>query len=112
LPIQGGAADLMLTAIPLGYRAFRQAGIRGGLIATVHDELVSEVCEDDAQRAAEIMHGEMVRAFEICFPGAPTTGLLKVDRGRNWKEAKDAKEEDSLSSDQPSAPQKLRRPIN
>jgi len=39
------------------------------------------------------MHREMTRAFELTFPGAPTTGLLQVNSGRNWK---DAKEEDDL----------------
>jgi hypothetical protein len=78
LPIQGGAADLMLLAIQLVYPTFRKARIRGGLIPTVHDELIAEVAEDDAEAATEIMHREMVRAFEISFPGAPTTGLLVV----------------------------------
>jgi DNA polymerase-1 len=89
LPIQGGAADLMLLAIRLVYQAFRKAGIDGGLIATVHDELIAEVTEADAAVAAAIMHQEMVRAFEISFPGAPTTGLLAVKCGRNWREAKE-----------------------
>jgi DNA polymerase I-like protein with 3'-5' exonuclease and polymerase domains len=98
LPVQGGAADLMLLAIRLVYLGFRQARIRGGLVATVHDELVAEVAENDAEAAATIMHREMVRAFEISFPGAPTTGLLVVGSGRNWREAK---EEDHKPTSQP-----------
>ena len=39
--------------------------------------------------ASEIMHREMVRAFEISFPGAPTKDLLKVKGSRNWREAKE-----------------------
>jgi DNA polymerase-1 len=89
LPVQGGAADLMLLSIRLVYQGFRKARIRGGLIATVHDELLAEVAEDDAEATAEIMHREMVRAFEISFPGAPTTGLLVVKSGQNWREAKE-----------------------
>jgi DNA polymerase-1 len=98
LPIQGGAADLMLLAIQFVYRAFRKARIRGGLIATVHDELIAEVAADDATAAAEIMHREMVQAFEISFPGAPTTELLAVKSGRNWREAK---EESQTPADHP-----------
>jgi len=94
-PIQGGAADCMLQAIPLVYRAFRMANIRGGLIATVHDELLAEVHCDDAAVAAEIMQREMTRAFEISFPGAPTTGLLEVGIGSNWRAAKEATKETS-----------------
>jgi DNA polymerase I-like protein with 3'-5' exonuclease and polymerase domains len=82
----------MLLAIPLVYRAFRRAGIRGGLVATVHDELVAEVHRDDAALAREIMQREMVRAFEISFPGAPTT-LLEVGVGQNWRAAKEATKE-------------------
>jgi DNA polymerase I len=88
-PIQGGAADCMLLAIKLVYLAFRKAGIRGGLIATVHDELLAEVDTADAERVKEIMHREMTRAFEISFPGALTIGLLDVRSGRNWREAKE-----------------------
>jgi DNA polymerase I-like protein with 3'-5' exonuclease and polymerase domains len=88
LPIQGGAADLMLLAIQIVYRAFRKTGINGGLIATVHDELIAEVAEGDAAIAAAVMKQEMVHAFELSFPGAPTTGLLVVKCGRNWREAK------------------------
>src|SRR4029077_10995140 len=100
LPIQGGAADLMLLAIRLVHQHFRKAGIRGGLVATIHDELLAEIHQDDAALAKAIMHREMTRAFEITFPGAPTTGLLQVNSGRNWK---DAKEEDG-PEDSPKTP--------
>jgi DNA polymerase I-like protein with 3'-5' exonuclease and polymerase domains len=83
----------MLLAISLVYRAFRQAQIRGGLIATVHDELLAEVHCDDAALAKQIMQREMTRAFEISFPGAPTTGLLEVGIGHNWRAAKAATKE-------------------
>jgi DNA polymerase I-like protein with 3'-5' exonuclease and polymerase domains len=79
----------MLLAICLVYQQFRRAGIRGGLVATVHDELLAEVQRDDVEIASEIMDREMRRAFEISFPEAPTTGLLKVIRGRNWQEARE-----------------------
>ena len=112
LPIQGGAADLMLLAIQLVYRAFRQIGIDGGLIATVHDELIAEVTEDDAAVAAAIMHREMVRAFEISFPGAPTTGLLAVKCGRNWREAKAEDRPTEQPATNPAPPIGSNPPIN
>ena len=89
LPIQGGAADLMLLAIRLVHQQFRKAGIRGGLIATVRDELLAEIHQDDAGISKEILYRGMTRAFELTFPGAPTPGLLQVNSGRNWKEAKE-----------------------
>jgi DNA polymerase-1 len=101
LPIQGGAADLMLLAIKLVDRAFRKAGIRGSLILTVHDELLAEIHQDDAVRAKQIMHDTMVLAFEISFPDAPTTGLLEVGIGANWRAAKEAAKKEKSPSEQP-----------
>jgi DNA polymerase I len=98
LPIQGAAADCMLLGIRLVYQRFRKAGIRGGLVATVHDELLAEIHQDDVQEASWILHQEMLRAFEITCPGAPTNGLLEVLSGRNWKEARTAKKPDETDS--------------
>jgi len=86
-PIQGDAADLMLTAVRLVYWAFRRANIRGKLIATVHDELLAEVAEADVSRAMEIMQAEMREAFVMHFPGAPTDKLIDINFGRTWAEA-------------------------
>ena len=86
-PIQGDAADCMLLAVKRVYWALRKAPIRGGLIGTVHDELIAEVHQDDAPITIEIMEREMVRAFEQRFPGAPTTNLVDINFGRTWAEA-------------------------
>jgi DNA polymerase-1 len=88
LPVQGICADAMLRAIALVDRRFAEASIRGGLVATVHDELLAEVAEDDAERAREILQQAMVDAFVATFPGAPTTGVATATIGRNWAEAK------------------------
>ena len=47
-------ADAMLRAITMVHRRYLAAGIRGGLVATVHDELLAEVVEADAERARDI----------------------------------------------------------
>ena len=86
-PIQGDAADCMLLAVKRVYWALRKAQIRGGLIGTVHDELIAEVHQDDSPITIEIMEREMVRAFEQRFPGAPTTNLVDINFGRTWAEA-------------------------
>ena len=62
----------MLRAIAMVFRRLR--GIRGGLVASVHDELLLEVAEDDAEQARQILEETMVAAFELTFPGAPTAG--------------------------------------
>jgi DNA polymerase-1 len=88
LPIQGICADAMLRAITLVYTRFIDAGIRGGLVATVHDELLVEVVEDDAELARDIMQQTMVEAFELTFPGAPSNGVAAAAIGPTWADLK------------------------
>ena len=85
-PISGAASDLMLTAIPPVDR--RLGRLRGGLILTVHDELVAEVHHDDAEAAKAALNEEMTRVFVEMFPGAPSNGVVSVGVGKNWLEAK------------------------
>jgi DNA polymerase I-like protein with 3'-5' exonuclease and polymerase domains len=51
LPIQGICADAMLRAITMVHSRLRSTGIRGGLVASIHDELLLEVLEEDAWAA-------------------------------------------------------------
>jgi len=88
LPVQGICADAMLRALIATYGALHAAGVRGGLVACVHDELLLEVHEDDADRAAEILNHTMTKAFVQTFPGTPTTGLVDVSTGRSWFDLK------------------------
>jgi DNA polymerase I-like protein with 3'-5' exonuclease and polymerase domains len=86
LPVQGLAADCMLRALPMVHHNL--AGLRGGLCATVHDELLVEVAERDADRARHILKETMIEAFEMTFPGAPIKNVVKVNIGPNWAAAK------------------------
>jgi DNA polymerase-1 len=86
LPIQGIAADCMLRALPLAHQ--RLAGLDGGLVACVHDELLAEVAEGDAAAAAAILEEVMVEAFTLTFPGAPLRDVVKVASGQSWYELK------------------------
>jgi DNA polymerase-1 len=88
LPVQGIAADAMLRAITLTYAHLRAAGIRGGLIASIHDELLLEVAEQDAEGARELLEAAMIEAFAMTFPGAPTHGVAAAKIGRNWADVK------------------------
>jgi len=62
--------------------------LRGGLILTVHDELVAEVHSDDAEAAKAALEEETTKAFVEMFPGAPSDGVVSVGIGRDWLEAK------------------------
>jgi DNA polymerase-1 len=88
LPVQGISADAMLRAIVLVHRRFAATAIRGGLIATVHDELLCEVHEDDAEATRDLLQDAMIEAFVTTFPGAPTTHVATAHIGRTWAEAK------------------------
>ena len=68
--LSGACADAMLMAIINVDQRFRAAVIRGGLIATVHDELLAEVHRDDAEQAQAILEQSMLDAFTAVFPGA------------------------------------------
>lgn len=78
-PIQGTAADIMKIAMINVWNRYRNEGFSAKMILQVHDELVIEAPEREADRAAEVVRAEMERALEMRVP-------LKVDvsRGRNW----------------------------
>jgi len=86
LPVQGAAADAMLRALALVFRRLR--GLNGGLVACVHDELLIEVAEADAEAARAILEETMLEAFEVTFPGAPTGKVVAVKVGSTWNDVK------------------------
>ena len=88
LPIQGAAADAMLRAIALTYTRLKGSAIRGGLVASIHDELLLEVRENDAESARALLEETMTEAFELTYPGAPTVKLVDTKIGRSWADVK------------------------
>jgi DNA polymerase I len=82
-PIQSSAADVMLVAMAKVHR-----WLPGALILQIHDELVLEVPEDEAETAAETLEACMWEAFSEVFPRAPDTDLVKAATVRCWSEAK------------------------
>jgi DNA polymerase-1 len=88
LPIQGACADAFMLALTMIDAALFEAGIEGGPIAAPHDEVVLEVPQADAGRAAILLKEAMVDAFAATFPGAPLRNLVAVKIGRAWAETK------------------------
>lgn len=82
MPIQGTAADIIKIAMVRVYRALRQAGLRARLILQVHDELIVECPESEAQQVRELLVREMTGAVQLAVP-------MEVDAkiGKNWDEA-------------------------
>jgi DNA polymerase-1 len=88
LPIQGICADAMLRALALAHRRLAAAAVHGGLVASVHDELLVEVIEADAEVARDLLERAMLDAFIETFPGAPTRGVAAASIGPTWRDAK------------------------
>jgi hypothetical protein len=77
----------MLALACVDHRVY-EAGIEGAPTAWLHDEIVLEVREDQAERAAAILKQSMIDAFSETFSGAPLNGLVEPHIGANWGEAK------------------------
>jgi DNA polymerase I len=89
LPVQGACADAA-SMLALAYADDRlfDAGINGGPVAWLHDEIVLEVRADQAEHASQILKQAMIDGFAETFPGAPLNGLVEPSIGMNWGEAK------------------------
>jgi DNA polymerase I len=87
-PIQGGAAEIILATLAVLDQHL--AGLDARLVNIVHDELVLEVAEADADRAIAAVESAMTAGFLAIFPDghAATTGLVEAHQGPNWAAAK------------------------
>jgi DNA polymerase I-like protein with 3'-5' exonuclease and polymerase domains len=97
-PIQGACADAAMLGLILVDAALQDAGIDGGLVLFIHDELVVEVPEADAARTQAILIKCMTEAFTEAFPGAPVNGLVETKIASSWGPRDD---EDSYKEGKP-----------
>ncbi|WP_404382111.1 DNA polymerase I [Caenispirillum salinarum] len=81
-PIQGGAADIIKRAMIRVPAALTDAGLETKMLLQVHDELVFEAPEAEAERAVEVIKTVMEGAAALSVP-------LDVDAGiaDTWAEA-------------------------
>lgn len=70
-PIQGTNADAIKYALVYVYERLKKEKVEGGITLTVHDELVCEIREDQAEDWAKIQSEEMVRAGELFIKKVP-----------------------------------------
>lgn len=70
-PIQGTNADAVKIALVFVSDRMKKDGIDGGITHTVHDEIVCEVREDQAEDFAKILSDEMVRAAQLYIKNVP-----------------------------------------
>ena len=81
MPIQGTAADIIKVAMIRIADAARERELRSRMILQVHDELIFEGPEDEAEEVGALLAEVMPASMELKVP-------LKVDlkRGRTWAE--------------------------
>lgn len=83
MPIQGTAADIIKIAMIKVYNRLKKENMKSRLILQVHDELIVEAPENEAQKAAQILNEEMENAVKLSVP-------LTADAatGKTWYDAK------------------------
>jgi DNA polymerase I len=67
-PVQGSAADLIKKAMIDLQREIRRRGLRARLILQIHDELLLEVPEEEAEQARELVRQVMEGALALDVP--------------------------------------------
>ena len=82
-PVQGTAADLIKIAMINVYNRLKSEDIDAKLILQVHDELILEAADKDAERASQILREEMQNVYEMKVPLS-----VDVHTGKSWYEAK------------------------
>ena len=82
MPIQGTAADIIKLAMVNVYRRLKDEGLSAKLILQVHDELIVECPDAEAEYVKAILEQEMENAATLSVP-------LTVDAhaGHSWAEA-------------------------
>jgi len=81
-PMQGTAADIIKRAMISVDRALTAKKLDARVVMQVHDELVVEVAEKQAEKLAKLLHSSMESAAELSVPL-----IVEVGKGSNWDEA-------------------------
>ena len=82
-PIQGTAADIIKAAMVAVFRRLKKEGLQARLLLQVHDELIIEAPEEEAERVSALLKEEMEGAFPLSV-----RLVADVSQGENWYEAK------------------------
>ena len=80
---QGTAADIIKIAMIRVFDRLRKENMKSKLILQVHDELIVEAPEEEAQKAAQVLSQEMQNAVSLSVPLIADAGT-----GKTWYEAK------------------------
>ncbi len=80
-PIQGAAADIMKLAMINVAKRLKAEGLDAKIVMQVHDELIVEVKDSQAELCAKLIKDEMENAYRISVPLT-----VDVTMGKNWLE--------------------------
>ena len=83
MPIQGTAADIIKIAMVKVFETLKKELPAARLIMQIHDELIVEAPQKDAEKAANILKREMENACKMCVPLTADVSI-----GRSWYDAK------------------------
>ena len=81
MPIQGAAADIIKLAMVRVHRQLKEAALEARLIMQVHDELIVECPEAEADRVKAILVREMEGAWPLSVPL-----IAEAHSGKSWLE--------------------------
>ena len=83
MPIQGAAADIIKLAMVKVFTRLKKEALQARLIMQVHDELIVECPEDEAERVKALLAEEMEGVYALAVPLT-----AEAHSGKNWLEAK------------------------
>ena len=83
MPIQGTAADLIKKAMLHVDSRLRREGLEARLVLQVHDELIVECPEGEAEQVQRLLAEEMEHVAELAVPLT-----AEAHAGKSWAEAK------------------------
>ena len=83
MPIQGTAADIMKLAMVAVWKRLKAEGLEARLVLQVHDELIVECPQAEAEQVKRLLTEEMEGVAHLAVPLT-----AEAHWGRNWLEAK------------------------
>ena len=83
MPVQGAAADVMKLAMVAVWKRLRAEKRKARLVLQVHDELIVECPEAEAETVAKLLEEEMEHVVKLSVPLT-----AEAHWGKNWLEAK------------------------
>ena len=83
MPLQGTSADIIKVAMINVDKALKNGGYKAKLVMQVHDELVIDCPQEEAEAVSKLLQYEMENAVSLKVPLTVEVGF-----GDNWREIK------------------------